>query len=164
MNQKQTQQKTEKKKSKRLLLIVLPILLLVLIAGACFIVFRITNGGEQGIEKCLSDFETCYNNSDMEGLLECFNEDTQDKVSAAVGLGTKIFGIDTSRILSVLLGFGTEISGHKNLDINIESIKIENNKSAEADTTFDFGNKQYDLSLTFTKEHGNWRISEIDFD
>ncbi|MDO4731244.1 MAG: zinc-ribbon domain-containing protein [Clostridia bacterium] len=161
MNQQPIQQVVEKRKNKWPLLIVSIVLLVSLIAGMVFVVFSITANGDQGVKECLSNFETCYNNSDIDGLIECFNDDTQDVVNAAVGLSSEFFGVDTSKILSIVLGFGTEISGYKNLNIEVENITKETKTSAIADTTFDFGDKQFEISLSLTKENGKWYISGL---
>lgn len=158
MNQLPTQV-AEKKKWP--LFVVSIVLLLALVVGVLFVVYAVTNNDEQEIKDCLTTFETCYNNSDIEGLIECFNDDTQDVVNAAVGLSSEFFGVDTSKILCVVFDFGSEISGYDNLNIEVENITIESKTNAIAETTFDFGNKQFDISLSLTKESDKWYISGL---
>ncbi len=150
-----------KKKSKWPIIIAVIVLFAALICGMVFAINQFTSNDEKEIKERLITFETCYNEADIDGLTECFDEDTRDVINAAVGFSSELFGIDTSKILTMVLGFGSEISGYDSLNIEVENIFINSETSAIAETTFDFGKKEIEISLNFIKENNKWYISKL---
>ncbi len=121
-------------------------------------------------EDTVAELETAINEMDIEGVMDCFDKNTNDLYDSMMDLGSDVTGID----LEDMAGAFDEIEDMKEEGMEVPEIKLvvlevskETGDSCEvtfqARTTYEGGTDTEEVTMPMKKEGREWKFSMAAF-
>lgn len=110
-------------------------------------------------EKAIENFESAYNSGDVDGVVDCLDEDAQKVYKKSNGLLKKLFKTDAKSVLKDLIDITNVEPG--TIDLEVVDVQIDGNESiVECDISINGEYEDTDM-IELVKEGLEWHIKVL---
>lgn len=110
-------------------------------------------------EKTIEKFEQAYNELDIEAMVDCLDETTQNGYGK-LEIITNFLGVSPQDLLDGIIAIGKDISGENvpKIDIEVVNIQYTDKENAKATCTLKYDDQSENIELSLVKEENVWHL------